>query len=315
MKVSIIVPAYNISSYLPACIESVLAQTFTDFELILVDDGSTDDTLSVCNSYSKRDERIEVIHKINGGVSSARNSGIDASHGEWIAFIDGDDIIEPDYLEKLLSLSDTESVDLVCCNLDIINLNQRVSQHPFSTLRICSSIDICDSFFSDQTVKTQFYGPYNKIIRKSVIGSLRFRELALGEDVLFAFELLCKIRQVALIPYTGYHYIKRENSATTSGFNQKKFDYVRAAHQITDLAGQISPALQKKAKIWTLRHSIVTLRQVFKCGLNKSLDEYVIRELKFISDNKSLLSNLEFKRRIDFLMIKYFPTIYKVLPI
>ena len=315
MKVSIIIPVYNVAPYLTTCIESILTQTFTDFELLLVDDGSTDNTLSICNSYSKTDDRIKVIHKINGGVSSARNCGIDASHGEWIAFIDGDDIIEPDYLKKLLSEFNNESIDLVCCNLDIVNLNKDIESHPFTNSKIYSPLDICDQYFTNQTIKTQFYSPVNKIIRKSAIGRLRFSEFALGEVILFMFELLSQIRQVALIPYTGYHYIKRENSATTSGFNQKKLDYVRAAHEIAHLAGKISPDLQRKAKIWTLRHSIVTLRQIFKCGLEKPLDEYVKRELKFISDNKSMLPNLGFKRRIDFLLIKYFPTIYKVLPI
>ncbi|MEG1313359.1 MAG: glycosyltransferase, partial [Bacilli bacterium] len=101
-KLSIIVPVYNVDKYINKCIESILAQTFTDFELLLVNDGSLDSSGSICDEYEKKDSRIKVFHKENGGVSSARNLGLENARGEWIAFVDGDDWISPEMYKKLL---------------------------------------------------------------------------------------------------------------------------------------------------------------------------------------------------------------------
>lgn len=101
-EISIIVPVYQVEKYLNECIDSILAQTFTDFELILVDDGSPDNCPALCDAAAKRDSRVRVIHKQNGGVSTARNAGLDAAQGNWIAFVDSDDTVEPEYLEKCI---------------------------------------------------------------------------------------------------------------------------------------------------------------------------------------------------------------------
>lgn len=101
-EISIIVPVYQVEKYLNECIDSILAQTFTDFELILVDDGSPDNCPALCDAAAKRNSRVRVIHKQNGGVSTARNAGLDAAQGNWIAFVDSDDTVEPEYLEKCI---------------------------------------------------------------------------------------------------------------------------------------------------------------------------------------------------------------------
>ena len=112
-EVSIIVPIYNIEQYVGKCIESILAQTYPDFELILVDDGSPDDCGRICDEYGERDERIKVIHKKNGGLTSARNAGLSEAEGEWIMHVDGDDWIEPDMLESLIGAAQVTGADLV----------------------------------------------------------------------------------------------------------------------------------------------------------------------------------------------------------
>lgn len=112
MKVSIIVPCYSVASKLPRCVHNLLAQTFTDWELILIDDGSTDNTWDICNSFTKNNAHIHAVHKENGGVSSARNTGIEIAKGEFITFIDSDDYVKPDYLQKLV---EGQEADLVLC--------------------------------------------------------------------------------------------------------------------------------------------------------------------------------------------------------
>ena len=116
-KVSIIVPVYKVGPYLAKCIDSILSQTLTDFELILVDDGSPDSCGEICDGYAKKDERIKVIHKQNGGLSSARNAGLDIAKGEYIGFVDSDDYIEHDMYEFLYKNSVQYDTDIACCGI------------------------------------------------------------------------------------------------------------------------------------------------------------------------------------------------------
>ena len=113
MMVSVIVPIYKIPEYLSCCIDSILAQTYPDFELILVDDGSPDDCGRICDDYAKRDNRIKVVHKVNGGLTSARNAGLEVAKGEWIMHVDGDDWIEPDMIESLIEAAQITGADMV----------------------------------------------------------------------------------------------------------------------------------------------------------------------------------------------------------
>ena len=115
-EISIIVPVYQVEKYLNECIDSILAQTFTDFELILVDDGSPDNCPALCDAAAKKDSRVRVIHKQNGGVSTARNAGLDAAQGNWIAFVDSDDTATPEYLEKMHKAALETGADFTSCH-------------------------------------------------------------------------------------------------------------------------------------------------------------------------------------------------------
>ena len=114
-EISVIVPVYKVERFLPACIDSLLAQTFTDFELILVDDGSPDNCPALCDAAAEKDNRVRVLHKPNGGVSTARNAGLDMARGKWIAFVDSDDSVQPDYLEKMHTAALAVGADIALC--------------------------------------------------------------------------------------------------------------------------------------------------------------------------------------------------------
>ncbi len=113
-RISVIVPVYNVEQYLPRCVESILAQTYENLEILLVDDGTKDNSGAICDAYARQDARVKAIHKKNGGLSSARNAGIDAATGEYLSFVDSDDWIEPDMYEKMMALMEKYSVRLVC---------------------------------------------------------------------------------------------------------------------------------------------------------------------------------------------------------
>ena len=119
--ISVIVPVYRVEKYLPACIDSILNQTFTDFELILVDDGSPDRCPEICDEVARRDARVRVIHQANAGLSAARNAGIEIAHGEWLGFVDSDDYIAPQFYEKLYQTAQRTDADCVMCSVQNVD--------------------------------------------------------------------------------------------------------------------------------------------------------------------------------------------------
>ena len=129
--ISVIVPVYNIEAYLRKCIDSILAQTYTNLEIILVDDGSTDNSGEICNEYAAKDARIRVIHKGNGGLSSARNTGIDIATGKYIGFVDSDDYLAPDMYEKLLGAIVNNHADISVCNVHHVDENEELISSTF----------------------------------------------------------------------------------------------------------------------------------------------------------------------------------------
>ncbi len=206
--ISVIVPVYNTEKYLNQCIDSILAQTFTDFELLLIDDGSTDNSAMICDEYAQKDSRVRVFHKKNGGVSSARNLGLDNACGEWIAFVDGDDWIKPNYLYSMISQSDA---DLIMSSFEIIDKvemwDNRIGNELYNNSKI--------KFFLERYINTAtLCAPWCKLFKKSIIGNLKFDEtISFAEDTIFCFEYLEKVDSVKTISNFGYQYRRGLNEA------------------------------------------------------------------------------------------------------
>lgn len=208
-KVSVIVPVYKVEKYLPECIESILAQTFTDFELILVDDGSPDNSGKICDDYAARDSRIRVFHKENGGVSSARNLGLDNARGEWIAFVDSDDMVGKKYLEHLWGGSadspGPEEGSLVVSGLTYFDgKGHAIRQLHFPV----GNRSVCEAFRTEELYR---YGyPFAKLFcaRELLKANIRFDlEISMAEDMLFMGDYLCVAKSIVFRDFPeDYHY-------------------------------------------------------------------------------------------------------------
>lgn len=200
-KISVIVPVYNTEKYLHSCIDSIIAQTFTDFELLLIDDGSKDNSGKICDEYVARDPRIRVFHKENGGVSSARNLGLDNAKGEWISFVDADDRIKSDYLCSMMGVSDA---DLIMSSFEIINHIEEWDNCVKDTRFVRNEL----KFFIERFVETAtLCSPWCKLFRKNLIGDLRFdNNVSFSEDTIFVFKYLCNIHSVRVVENWGYQY-------------------------------------------------------------------------------------------------------------
>lgn len=316
VALSVIVPIFNLETCLPKCLDSILSQTYDDFELILIDDGSDDCSLAICRQYQKNDDRIRIFHQENEGVSSARNLGLDNARGSFIAFVDGDDFIEPEMFERLMEILLHEDISIACCQLDHVLPNGR---HVVPYQMVPGKMDgaeIASRFFDEGYIKECMYGPFNKVFRKADIGNVRFRPYRYGEDILFVFETLCGVKSVAFDNFVGYHYVQREGSAMKSGFSLSRLDYLNAAREVDSLCVQHFAASAGRAHRWVYRHALITVRQLIQYDMTTGLKDYIATEKKYLKTNAAHLSELPFRFRINYWLVMYFPYLIKaILPI
>ena len=206
--ISVIVPVYNVERYLPRCIESILGQTYTNFELILVDDGTPDRSGIICDRYAEKDSRIKVIHKENGGVSSARNAGIDAAQGEWITFIDSDDWVSDKYLEKLESFTLFSEIDFVMACIEYRGIKIHTPKIKTELLDFSKN----DSADMERMLNIHdIVGPCSKMFKTKTLkdNSVYFLEdVHFGEDEIFIYEYLKCCNRIYFSDSTIYYYNK-----------------------------------------------------------------------------------------------------------
>ena len=243
-KISIIVPVYNVEQYLERCVESILKQTVDNFELLLINDGSSDNSGQLCDELSGKDTRIRVLHIQNGGVSNARNLGIQSSRGEWISFIDSDDYVTEYYLETLLQPVETD--ETIGFSIGKLHHIQNGVVTPFQ-----NTTSEVNGWNAEQTLKellttekTSFF-PVAKLFRKSLIKDHKFNtQYHLAEDALFLTEVLLQTKcNTVFIDKPIYFYDHREGSATTS-VNQYVFDTVTVYQEIIHMVKKEFPNLQ-----------------------------------------------------------------------
>lgn len=229
--VSVIVPVYNVERYLKKCIESIINQTYKNLEIFLVDDGSTDNSGKICDEYAKKDNRINVIHKENKGVSSARNAGINEAKGEWIAFIDADDWIEENYIEELLKNTSKE-IDIVQCGYYRVVANNKESINCDGNDEVRNKEEFLIGCLNPQMA----YGLcHTKIIRKSKIKDIRFdEEIVVCEDALFNIELSENVNRVKIIKIPLYNYHIHQDSVVRKYDVNYSSKYEKALKVIDD---------------------------------------------------------------------------------
>lgn len=222
-KISVIVPVYNVEEYLENCLESISNQTETDVEIIVVDDGSPDKSGEIAECYRLKDNRVRVIHQDNGGLSAARNSGLDVAKGKYVCFIDSDDWIEPDYLELLLV-----GIERYQSNISVLKINKITEYRKIKDLT--PTKHEWEIFDKDEAMKALFtnnkigYSANNKLFEMSLFSDLRFPFGKLMEDKAVMYLLVDKSSQISVNISEKYHYYQSPVSILRGSFNPKKFD-------------------------------------------------------------------------------------------
>ena len=227
-EVSIIVPVYQVEKYIRQCVDSILAQTFTDFELILVDDGSKDKSDQICDEYAVIDQRVKVIHKENGGAADTRNIGLDHAVGNYIMFIDSDDYIDPTMLECLYKNILNEDADIAACNYCYFFENNR--EIDFSIQIESEVLSGTEIFYSRKNERNYGFWTvvWNKLYKKEIFGKVRFRCGKYYEDEFFANDLYQIDIKVVTIPECLYYYRQHNNSTMRKKSIEKNFDLIEA---------------------------------------------------------------------------------------
>ena len=224
-EISIIVPVYDVEKYLENCIESILNQTFKDFELILVDDGSTDNSGKICDIYEKKDSRIKVIHKNNGGLSSARNAGLDIACGKYVGFIDSDDSIHPRMYEILYDLIKKYESDISCCNYKKIYDIFKDEYENVNSLEVIemSNIEAIKNLY-DKEIGVKLVIACNKLYRKNLFDNIRYKVGRVHEDEFMAHRILYNCKKITYVDNELYYYLQREGSIMSQISYKRKVD-------------------------------------------------------------------------------------------
>lgn len=272
-EISIIVPVYQVEKYIRQCIESILAQTFTDFELILVDDGSKDNSGKICDEYAAKDKRIRVIHKENGGLSDARNNGLDKAVGKYFMFVDSDDYIAPKMAECLYNNILKEDADIAICNYRYVFEN---GEKDFSTENKAEVLDGAEIFYNRKNERN--YGfwtvAWNKLYKAEAFKNKRFRFGKYHEDEFWANDIYSSDIKAATVSESLYYYRQRDNSIMGNRNIKKCFDLIEAFQE----------------RIWVYLKEEKYSSQAYKV---------LIFSLEHLNESKRLIKNEEDRARFN----------------
>ena len=224
--ITVIIPVYKVEAYLTACVESVLAQTYQNLELILVDDGSPDNCPQMCDAFAARDSRIRVIHKENGGLSSARNAGIEIARGEYLAFLDSDDLWSPLFLERLYRAIQETGADFSVCLFRQFCEAPAVLTPEESKTEVLTQRQAFECFFNERNVN-MVVAP-NKLYRRHLFDAVRYPVGQIHEDEAVIHEIIGGANTVAWVEEAHYHYRQAPGSITTAKFSLKRLDAAKS---------------------------------------------------------------------------------------
>ncbi len=229
--ISVIIPVYKVEKYVEKCIQSVINQTYENLQIILVDDGSPDNCGKICDEYAKKDHRIEVIHKSNGGLSDARNKGLEIAKGEYIGFVDSDDYIEADMYEVLYNLLKQYNADVSICNFYTVSQGKISVKNADNGINEYNRIEILKEILLDKNIQSY---AWNKLYKKELFDEIKYPIGKKYEDIGTTFFLLEKCNKVVVTGKSEYYYINRQDSIVNNVTETTITDYIELIMQRYD---------------------------------------------------------------------------------
>ena len=277
--ISVIIPVYNTEKYLKKCVDSVLAQSYKNLEIILVDDGSTDNSGKICDEYANMDERVKVIHKKNGGLSSARNTGLDIASGNYIGFLDSDDYISPEMYEQMVSKVEE---DYVVCNL-FVRINEFGNVFPKNDYHKEGGKTTEIEYLRELLMHIGDVSVCTKLFSKVMIGKLRFDEKRLNEDLLFMLSLIPRMSGIIYTGHIGYYYLTRSESIS-SKYGKSVEDMAINSLVVKEFVQAKYPMLEKEAMRFALYQHMAYLLMIPKQKAVRD-NELYINSVRYLRKN------------------------------
>ncbi|SKC18975.1 glycosyltransferase [Dyadobacter psychrophilus] len=306
---SIIVPVYNKEDYIESSIESILNQTFSDFELILVNDGSTDQSGRICDHYQKTDQRVVVVHQSNQGVSTARNTGLDVSTGRYIGFVDCDDELETDMYDLLISNALYHNADVSICGIKKIFPDKTVSLGGSNSVKIYNSDQALTGLLKKEFPRSV----YDKIYLGANAKKVKF-EGSIYEDTLYNFMVLAESKKIVYHDMLKYNYIIRENSVSMAKFSKKYIDSITVSGQILDICKAKRPDHIGEAINFDFVTNLSLLNIILISEKANYIEDYRLVSSNLVRLSKNLNgSATRAKHKYAFALFKCSPFIYEFM--
>lgn len=288
MVISVVVPIYKSEAFLGRCVDSILAQTFKDFELILVDDGSPDQCGAICDEYAKKEDRIRVVHQKNGGAAAARNAGIDVAAGAWIAFVDSDDWVHPDYLRVLYNVAVQQSADIVACRYETVCDDSTVDDTP--VFPVISQENKEEYWIGDRTGATV---PWGKLYRRELFKEQRYPVGRTAEDEYVTYKLLFECNKLVIIDNKLYRYYANNSSVSRNNYIQRLPDALEAFREheeyFKDSIWQKAYRLEVECYAEAWSEAIWMIRKLRDKESKKMTAEYRAELRKYMETHKHLI--------------------------
>lgn len=290
--VSIVIPMYNVEKYLEKCIKSILNQTYSNLEIIFVDDGSPDRCGQICDEYAKKDKRIKVIHKENGGLSDARNIGIENSTGKYITFIDSDDYIDNCYIELLYNTLINNNADISIASHRVLYEKKCIDKS--TNKEFCgSSKEILEKILYDDGVDLSAWGKLYKI---ELFNQVKFPKGRVFEDSATTYKLVDLSNNIAVCSKPVYNYVIRNNSISNNEFSEKKLDLIISTKEMTDFIRNKYPDLEAGCNRRLMYAYLSTLTQLSKSKkVNKEIQTQLMSYIK--NNRKTVLRDSRTPKR------------------
>lgn len=293
--ISVIIPVYNVEKYINQCINSVINQTYTNLEIILIDDGSPDRCGEICEEYALKDSRIKVIHQSNGGLSKARNSGLDIATGDYIGFVDSDDYIKDNMYEFLLQLLLKNNADISICGTFDIEKNSYYEEEHYYNSEEAIKLMLTETKFNTSA--------WDKLYKRDLFNGIRFPEGKIYEDLATIYKLFHKASKIVYNSQPKYYYRITPNSIMNQSFNYKNMDLLDASYELIEFIKKEYPALTFIAYNRLVRYCVSFLKTISNEKFN---DKELIRNLVVIVRTNSpryMISNYKISSKLFALLI------------
>ena len=280
--ISVIVAVYNIKEYLPRCVDSILSQTYKNLEIILVDDGSTDISGNICDDYAGRDNRIRVIHKANGGLSDARNAGLEAAGGAYIGFVDGDDWIEPDMYRAMYEACEREQAQIAACRYKQITRTGVIDASTGNSVSL-SKTEALEIYVCGDERYLIYNSVWSKLFSERLIRGMRFPVGKNSEDIMFTTKAFCKMERLVYLDTAYYNYVlDREGSIMNekAGERRLKDEIPFWREQISYIGDAGMPELSDKAAYHFYRRMLFYYIDFMEQKQTRSFAEEIIKQLR-----------------------------------